>query len=150
MRHWNIYLYNHSHVDVGYTNTHKNIEQLHKNNIIGGMLAEETKDIRQGAQYVWNPEVSWLLERLWQSNPKKREDFINAIKKGQLSVDASYLNLNTSICSDEELFHVFKFTRNIQRLSGQPSDVFQQFDIPGISWGLIPVLAQEGIKYVMS
>lgn len=151
MRHWNVYLYNHSHVDIGYTNTHKNIEQLHKNNIIEGIkLAEETKDFREGAQYVWNPEVSWPLERLWQSNPEKREDLINAIKKGQLSVDASYLNLNTSICSDEELFHVFKFTRNIQKLSGQPSDVFQQFDIPGISWGLIPVMAQEGIKYVMS
>lgn len=44
MRHWNIYLYNHSHVDIGYTNTHKNVELLHKNNIIEGIkLAEETK-----------------------------------------------------------------------------------------------------------
>ena len=65
-------------------------------------------------------------------------------------MDASYLNLNTSTCSDEELFHVFKFTREIQRLSGVPSDVFQQFDIPGVSWGLIPVMAQEGVKYIIS
>lgn len=151
MRHWNIYLYNHSHVDIGYTNTHKNVELLHKNNIIEGIkLAEETKSHPRGAQYVWNPEVSWPLERLWQSNPEKRAELIEAIKKGQLSVDASYLNLNTSICSDEELFHVFKFTRNIQKLSGQPSDVFQQLDIPGISWGLIPVMAQEGVRYIMS
>lgn len=64
---------------------------------------------------MWNPEVSWPLERLWESNPEKREGLIDAIKKGQLSIDASYLNLNTSICSDEELFHVFKFTRNIQK-----------------------------------
>lgn len=151
MRHWNVYLYNHSHVDIGYTNTHKNVEQLHKNNLIEGMkLAEETKDFVSGAPYVWNPEVSWPLERLWQSNPELRSDLIRAISKGQLSIDASYLNLNTSICSDEELFHVFKFTRGIQKLSGKPSDVFQQLDIPGISWGLIPVMAQEGIKYIMS
>lgn len=151
MRHWNIYLYNHAHVDIGYTNTHKNIELLHKNNIIEGVkLAEETKDHPRGAQYVWNPEVSWPLERLWLSDPEKRDDLIRAIRKGQLGVDASYVNLNTSICSDEELFHVFKFTRTIQQLSGQPSDVFQQLDIPGISWGLIPVMAQEGVKYIMS
>ena len=37
MRHWNVYLYNHAHVDIGYTNTHKNVEQLHKNNIIEGI-----------------------------------------------------------------------------------------------------------------
>lgn len=151
MRHWNIYLYNHSHVDIGYTNTHKNVELLHKNNIIEGIrLAQETKNHPRGAQYVWNPEVSWPLERLWHSDPEKREELIRAIKNGQLSVDASYLNLNTSICSDEELFHVFKFTREIQKLTGQPSDVFQQLDIPGISWGLLPVMAQEGVKYILS
>ena len=133
--------------DIGYTNTHKNVERLHKNNIIEGIkLAEKTKDFLSGARFVWNPEVSWPLERLWESNPEKREGLIDAIKKGQLSIDASYLNLNTSICSDEELFHVFKFTRNIQKMSGVPSDVFQQVDIPGISWGLILVMAQEGNK----
>ena len=133
--------------DIGYTNTHKNVERLHKNNIIEGIkLAEKTKDFLSGARFVWNPEVSWPLERLWESNPEKREGLIDAIKKGHLSIDASYLNLNTSICSDEELFHVFKFTRNIQKMSGVPSDVFQQFDIPGISWGLILVMAQEGNK----
>ena len=151
MRHWNVYLYNHAHVDIGYTNTHKNIEALHKSNIIEGIkLAEETKDHPDGARFVWNPEVGWPLERLWKSNPEMRDGLIEAIRKGQLCVDASYLNLNTSICADEELFHVFAFTREMQRLSGQPSDVFQQFDIPGISWGLIPVMAQEGVKYIIS
>lgn len=151
MRHWNVYLYNHSHVDIGYTNTHKNIEQLHKKNIIEGIrLAEETKSHPEGSRYIWNPEIGWPLERLWQSAPEKRDSLVEAVKKGQLCVDASYLNLNTSTCADEELFHVFKFTREIQRLSGVPSDVFQQFDIPGISWGLIPVMAQEGVKYIIS
>lgn len=151
MRQWNVYLYNHSHVDIGYTNTHKNVERLHKTNIIEGIrLAEETKNHPEGSRYVWNPEVAWPLERLWQSDPERRSALVEAVKKGQLSLDASYLNLNTSTCADEELFHVFKFTREMQRMSGVPSDVFQQFDIPGMSWGLIPVMAQEGIKYIIS
>ncbi len=151
MRYWNIYLYNHSHVDIGYTNTHKNIETLHKNNIIEGIkLAEETKDFPRGAQFVWNPEITWPLERLWLSNPEMQNKLIEAISKNQLCIDASYLNLNTSTCSDEELFHAFDFSRQIQKLSGRPADVFQQLDIPGISWGLVTVMAQEGVKYIMS
>lgn len=151
MRLWTVYLYNHSHVDIGYTNTHKNVEILHKTNVKEGIkLAEETKGLVDGARFVWNPEVTWPIERLWISEPERREEILNAIRKGNLCVDASYVNLNTSICSDEELFHVFKFSRELQRLSGVPSDVFQQFDIPGISWGLVPVLAQEGIKYIIS
>ena len=151
MRYWNIYLYNHSHVDIGYTNTHKNIEMLHKTNIIEGIkLAEETAHFPEGSRFVWNPEVTWPLERLWTSNPELRDRLLNAIRKGQLGIDAGYLNLNTSICSDEELFQIFSFSREIQRLTGKPADVFQQFDIPGISWGIIPVMAQEGIKYIIS
>lgn len=151
MRHWNVYLYNHSHVDIGYTNTHKNVEHVHKTNILEGIkLAEETKDHPEGSRYIWNPEVTWPLERLWASNPKTRSSTIEAIRKGQLGIDASYVNLNTSICTDEEMFHIFRFSREVQSASGKPADVFQQFDIPGISWGLIPVMAQQGIRYVIS
>ena len=151
MRYWNIYLYNHSHVDIGYTNTQKNVEILHKTNIFEGIkLAEATKNYPDGSRYRWNPEVTWPLERLWQSMPAERENVLKAIRDGQLCVDANYLNLNTSVCSDEELFHAFRFSRDLQKLTGKPMDVFQQMDIPGISWGLVPVMAQEGVRYIMS
>ncbi len=151
MRHWTLYLYNHSHVDIGYTNTQKNVETLHKTNIIEGIkLGEATRDYPEGSRYRWNPEVTWPLERLWKSMPEKRESILNAIRNGYLCIDASYLNLNTSICSDEEMFHIFRFSRKMQELTGKPMDVFQQMDIPGISWGLIPVMAHEGVRYIMS
>lgn len=151
MRYWTVYLYNHAHVDVGYTNTHRNVESLHKNNVLEGMkLGAETREHVDGARFVWNPEVSWPVERLWHDQPGLRNELVAAMKDGRIALDASYLNLNTSICLDEELFHVFKFSREMQRISGQPMDVFQQFDIPGITWGLIPVMVQEGIKYVIS
>ena len=106
MRYWNVYLYNHAHVDVGYTNTHKNVEILHTTNILEGIkLAEATADYPEGSRFVWNPEVSWPLERLWVQKPELRGALINAVKKGHLALDASYLNVNTSVCSDEELFN---------------------------------------------
>ena len=151
MRYWTIYLYNHSHVDIGYTNTQKNVEILHKNNILEGIkLGEATKDFPEGARYRWNPEVTWPLERFWNTIPDQREHILQSIRDGYLCVDASYLNLNTSVCADEELFHAFDFSRKMQKLTGKPMDVFQQLDIPGITWGLIPVMVQEGVKYIMS
>lgn len=151
MRQFTVYLFNHSHVDIGYTNTHKNIEALHKSNVVEGMrLGHETRDYPDGAQMVWNPEVTWPIERLWNTQPELRDSIISAIRLGHISVDASYVNLNTSICADEELFHLFGFSREMQRRSGVDVDVFQQFDIPGITWGLVPVLANQGIKYIIS
>ena len=151
MRHWTVYLYNHAHVDIGYTAPHKVVEFVHKRNIEEGIkLAEATKDYPAGARYRWNPEITWPLERLWQTMPEQRERVLQAIRDGYLCVDASYLNLDTSVCSDEELFHAFRFSREMQRLTGVPMDTLQQMDVPGFSWGLVPVMAQEGVRYIMS
>lgn len=151
MRHWTVYLYNHSHVDIGYTNTHKNVELLHKNNVREGIkLGAETRNYPDDARYRWNPEVTWPVERLWNNHPEERPAVLEAIRDGRLCLDASYVNLNTSTCSDEELFHVFGFSRRLQAMTGKPMDVMQQLDIPGMSWGLVPVMAQQGVRYIMS
>jgi alpha-mannosidase len=152
MRHWTVYIYPHSHVDIGYTNTQANVEILHKRNIDEGIkLAEATRDYPSGAGYHWNPEVTWPLERYWHdATADQKERIVKAIQNNYLCVDASYLNLNTSACSDEELFQIFRFSREMQRLTGVHVSTLQQMDIPGMTWGLVPVMAQEGVKYVMS
>ena len=86
MRHWTVYLYNHSHVDIGYTNTHKNVEMLHKTNVWEGMkLARETAGHVDGARFVWNPEVTWPIERLWISEPE------NGMRSLRLSGEATFV-----------------------------------------------------------
>jgi hypothetical protein len=152
MRYWTVYLYPHSHVDIGYTAPQEIAEFIHKRNIREGIkLAEATKDYPAGARYRWNPEVTWPLERLWQTAAlEQKERVLKAIREGQLCVDASYVNLNTSVCSDEELFQVFGFSRQMRERTGVAIDSFQQMDVPGMSWGLVPVLAQEGVRYIMT
>ena len=105
MRQWTVYIYSHSHVDIGYTNTQENVEILHKTNIDEGIkLAEATKDYPPGAPYRWNPEVTWPLERYWKgATSEQKERILDAIKKDYLCIDANYLNTNTSACNDEEI-----------------------------------------------
>ena len=152
LRHWTVYLYNHAHVDIGYTAPQRIAEFIHTRNIEEGIkLAEATKDYPTGARYRWNPEVTWPLERLWQTAaPEQKERVLKAIRDGELCVDASYVHLDTSVCSDEELFQTFRFSREMQRLTGVPMDTLQQMDVPGLSWGLVPVMAHEGVRYIMS
>jgi hypothetical protein len=152
MRQWSVYIYPHSHVDIGYTNTQANVETLHKRNIDEGIkLGEATKNYPEGSKYRWNPEITWPLERYWQSaTSEQKERVVKAIKDGSLCIDASYLNLNTSSSSGEELFQVLRFSREMEKLSGVPMRTYQQMDIPGISWGIVPVLAQQGGRYIMT
>ncbi len=151
LRHWTVYVYPHSHVDIGYSNTQANVEYIHKLNIDEGIkLAEEIRQYPEGARYLWNTEVMWPIERyLQKATPSQKEKIIEAIKQGYLFPDASYVHVNTSICSEEELFQLFRHRREMEKLTGRPNDVMIQTDIPGMSWGVVPVMAQEGIRYIM-
>jgi hypothetical protein len=151
LRHWTVFVYPHSHVDIGYSNTQANVEFIHKTNIDEGIkLAEKTKNYPEGARYLWNTEIMWPVERyLRTATPAQKEMIIDAVKQGKLSPDASYVNVNTSTCTEEELFQLFRPSRELEKLTGKPIDVMVQTDVPGMSWGVLPVLAQQGIHYIM-
>lgn len=152
LRHWTVFVYPHSHVDIGYSNTHENVEFIHRRNIDEGIrLAEQTKEYPEGSRYLWNPEVMWPVERyLSKATPEKKAALLDAVKKGFLCLDASYVHVNTSICSEEELFQLFRSRSELEKLTGKPNDVLIQVDLPGMSWGVVPVMAHEGVKYIMT
>lgn len=151
MRHWNVFVYPHSHVDIGYSNTHANVEFIHKRNIDQGVaLAESTRTWTDGARYIWNTEVMWPFERYHAStSQQQKEHLIKAVRDGSLNLDAAYVHILTSNCSDEEMFQSLRPRSEVARLTGEPLDTYVQVDIPGMAWGLVPVLAHEGVRYIM-
>ena len=151
MRHWTVYVYPHSHVDIGYSNSQQNVEFIHKRNIDQGIaLAESTRSYPDGAKYLWNTEVMWPFERYCATDPASEKRLVDAVKKGELCLDASYVNIMTTSCSDEEMVQLLRSGREAARLTGNPIDTYVQVDIPGMAWGLVQVLAHEGIRYVMN
>lgn len=152
MRHWTVYIYPHSHVDIGYTNTQENVEFIHKRNLDVAMdLAERTADYPEDARFRWNPEVTWPIERYLNSeSPEKKKRLVEAIRKGHISVDAGYVSTNTSASSDEELLQLFSFGKKMEKETGRAVKTMVQVDIPGVSWGVVPAANQLGIFYCLS
>lgn len=151
-RHWEILIYPHSHVDIGYTNTHANVELIHTRNLVNGLeLAKETKDYPDGAKYKWNPEVIWPVERyLAKATEEEKQVIMEGIEDGYLPLDAGYVNLNTTLASEEELFEFFRQGQAYKKTTGQNIETLVQVDIPGMTWGMIPIASKLGIKYVFS
>ena len=148
-RQWTIYIYPHSHVDIGYTNTQENVEIIHKRNLINGIeLAKKTADYPDGAGYLWNPEVLWPVERYLKSaTAKEKEQIIDAVKKGYLHLDAGYIHTNTTASADEEFFEYFRQGKVLEKLTGTKIETLVQVDVPGMSWGIVPLASKLGIKY---
>lgn len=150
-RHWTVLLFPHSHVDIGYTNPQDVVEKIHVRNIDVGMeLGKATENYPEGARHVWNNEVMWAVES-WinQATPDKKRAFVEAVRKGQIGLSASYCNANTSTASDEELLRLFAYARQMRKLTGTPIDTMCQFDIPGLSWGVVQAAAQNGVRAIL-
>lgn len=148
-RQWTVYIYPHSHVDIGYTNTQENVEIIHKRNLLYGIdLARKTADYPEDSRYLWNPEVLWPVERyLSKASPGEKEMIRDAVRKGYLHLDAGYIHTNTSSAADEELFEFFRQCRFMEEFTGTKIKTLVQVDIPGMSWGIVPVASKLGIKY---
>jgi len=151
-RQWTVYLYPHSHVDIGYTNTQKNVEIIHTRNLVNGMeLAEKTANYPEGSRYLWNPEVLWPFERyLNKATSEEKDMIIDGVKKGYLRLDAGYANILTSDASGEELIEYLNFSKKYEKLTGKSIETLVQVDVPGMTWGILPVASKLGVKYCLS
>jgi alpha-mannosidase len=150
-RQWTVMLFPHSHVDIGYTNPQDVVEKIHMRNMdVGLELGQATAGYPEGARHVWNNEVLWAVESwLNKATPAQKQAFVEAVRKGQIGLSASYANLNTSAASDEELLHDFAYAKRLRELTGTPIDTMCQFDIPGMSWGIVQAAAQNGVRAIL-
>ncbi|MFQ6036301.1 MAG: hypothetical protein ACE5NM_10735, partial [Sedimentisphaerales bacterium] len=149
VRRWEVYLLHHSHVDIGYTHVQTDVERKHWEYFKQVIeLARQTADYPAGSRFKWNVEVLWAVDSyLKQAPPQARKAFIDAVKKGQIGLDALYGNELTALCRPEELIRLVDYARKLRQQYDLTIDSAMITDVPGYTWGIVPVLAQSGVKY---
>jgi len=149
VRKWEVYLLHHSHVDIGYTHVQTEVERKHWQyfkQVID--LAGKTADYPPGSAFKWNVEVLWAVDSfLKQASPADSQAFVDAVKKGWIGLDALYGNELTALCRPEELVRLVDYARMLRRRFDVTIDTAMITDVPGYTWGIVPVLAQSGVKY---
>jgi alpha-mannosidase len=149
VRKWKVYLLPHSHVDIGYTQLQTKVEQNQWRFIEQAIEASRrTADYPPGAQFKWNVEVLWAVDGyLRQATPEKQREFVEAVKKGWIGLDALYGNELTALCRPEELARLLDYAGRLSKRCGVKIDSAMITDVPGYTWGLISLLGQAGVKY---
>jgi alpha-mannosidase len=144
-----IYLLSYSHNDIGYTDLQPNIEKKQMKNLeIALDLIQKTKDYPLDARFKWNMEVLWALDSyLKQASESKRQDVIDAVRDGSLGLNALYANFLTGLAGATEMSHFTEFAKNFTSTYSLPITTALVSDVPGFSWGIVPTLAQSGVKY---
>jgi len=144
-----IYILPHSHTDIGYTTIQTDIYEKQIDNLLQGMAeAKRTAGYPEGARFVWNVEVAWAADLFLQRLPKPVQDeFFQAVKQGQVSINGMYLNNLTGLSRPEELLRLFRYSTQLAEKTGVPIDAAMISDVPGYTWGTVPAMNQAGIRY---
>jgi hypothetical protein len=139
----------HSHVDIGYTHRQEEIVNLQTGNLDTAMkLARDSAANPPGERFKWNPEAVWSLDHYFRrATPQQRTDLIEAVRKGDIGVDGLYGNMLTGLCRPEELAQCLAIGAGISNLTGVPVTTASICDVPGYTWGIVPMMAQAGVKY---
>jgi alpha-mannosidase len=150
VRDWELHFLPHSHVDIGYTHVQTEVEQMQWKYLRQAIqIARNTADYPPEARFKWNSEVLWAVDSyLEQASDADREEFVQAVRDGVIHLDALYGNQLTALCRPEELFQLVACARRLARQYDLDIDAAMISDVPGYTWGLVPALAQSGIKYL--
>ncbi len=149
VRKWVVYLLPHSHVDIGYTHVQTEVEQAQWKYLEMAMEAARNSAANPpGSRFKWNVEVLWAVDSyLRRASPEKRQAFLNAVKAGQVGLQALYGNELTGLCRPEELLRLTGFAQKLSQQAGRPIESAMITDVPGYTWGMVPALAHSGVKY---
>lgn len=149
VRDWVVYLLPHSHVDIGYTHRQDEVERIQWRHFETAIdLARRTADYPEGARFKWNVEVLWAVDGYLRHAPEaKRQEFLEAVKRGWIGLDALYGNQLMGLARPEELFRTVEYAGELARRAGVAIDSAMISDVPGCSWGLVPALVQSGVRY---
>lgn len=149
VRHWELVLLPHSHVDIGYTHVQTEVEQKQWDHLEQAIeLARQTEGNPPEARFRWNSEVLWAVDSyLKQASLERREALLDAVRKGWVGLDGLYGNELTALCRPEELIRLVDCAARLSRQHGLTIDTAMISDVPGYTWGIVPALAHSGIKY---
>jgi len=147
-RKWTVYLFHHSHSDIGYTELQTRVASNHVAYLDSVIeYCRQTSGYPDDARFRWNVEITWSLANFISRRPEPRvRELMDLVKAGRIEVGAWYLQM-TDMFSHEELIRNLYFARELSRRYGIEVVSAMNNDVNGFSWGVPQILSKAGVRY---
>lgn len=148
VRHWNVYLVQHTHTDIGYTRPQTEILPEHLRYIDYALdYCDQTDSMPVDARFRWTCETSWAVREYLKTRPPLQvERLKRRVKEGR--IELAGLFLNSSDLSDETTIAATLQPIAMFRAMGLPVTAAMQSDINGVPWCLVDYLSGAGVSYL--
>lgn len=143
-----VYLIFKTHLDIGYTDFSFNVEKKYLENFIPKAIetAQQLREEGGEERYVWTVGA-WLIDSyLKSSGPEACKRLEEAIRNGDIHWNAFPYTIESEAASKELLSGMLDLSAGLDRRFGTHTAAAKMTDVPGHTRGIVPVLADKGIK----
>lgn len=139
-----------THLDVGFTDSAENVLHAYFEQHIPTALrvARELRESGRSERFIWTTG-SWLIyEYLEQASPAARREMEAGILAGDLKWHGLPFTTHTELM-DEELFRFgLSLSQQLDQRFGTRTTAAKLTDVPGHTRGIVPLLAEAGIRFL--
>lgn len=141
---WTLDIVPHEHLDIGFTDYAPKVAELQSQSVDGVLdLLKQKPDFR------WNLDGSWVAQKYLDGRSKERkEQFLAAVRAGQIVIPAQFANELTGTSSLEDLIRSLYYSRKLAGKYSLPIGAANITDVPSYSWSYASVLHDAGVKYL--
>ncbi len=152
-RHWEFYLSQTMHTDLGYTDYQEDLRPLFSRFLDTVKEYMKNSDGRDSdlQKYKYAIESGWVLGEGYftQRNADQIQEIVELIERGRMTVGAGRFNYTMECFSTEEAARAAYYTNRylVDQLGIPPSTTQRMFDNPAFSKSYVDVAASAGIRY---
>jgi len=147
-RRWTVYLFHHSHTDIGYTELQSRVAKNHVEYLDAVIkYCRETDGYPDEAKFRWNIEIAWALENFVKTRPEADvKALVDLIKAGRVELSALYLQLSDGFAA-EEIVRTLDVAKGFAARYGFDLRSAMNNDVNGFAWSLPQIFRQAGVRY---
>jgi alpha-mannosidase len=147
-RRWTVYLFHHSHTDIGYTELQSRVAKNHVEYLDDVIrYCHETDAYPDDAKFRWNIEVAWALENFIKTRPEADvKALVDLIRSGRVELSALDLQVSDAF-AHEEIVRTVDAARAFAKRFGFELRAAMNDDVNGFAWSLPQIFNQAGVRY---
>lgn len=139
-----------THLDIGFTDYAKNVFQTYFDVFIPSAIqtARELKERGSQDRFIWTTG-SWLIyEYLEQADTAKRKHLEQAIEAGDIVWHGLPFTTHTELMTGSLFKHGLSLSHTLDQRFSKTTLSAKMTDVPGHTRGIVPLLADAGIRFL--
>lgn len=138
----------HSHNDIGYSHLQTEVAKIQSENIRKA-IRWINKSKSNKAKAIWHIESLWAVENFLKDASKEEEQqFVTAVKNGNIVLSANYANILSGLAQKEELNWLVEYAKILEKKYGFTIDCAMITDIPGLTYNGFATYEKNTIPYL--